>query len=417
MEEQDAAAALSGEGHDAWVMPEDGNVWLPLAEFSSVFAPRSAWGAARIWILSLCFGVGIGTGVGLYLSFAWSLLFAVLGALLAAVFAVTLRYFVTVTAERTRFRLRVRAQQAQLGRNTQRELAARHEPVHARLREGEQLVAEEKEREEAQERAKREDEQRRVARQSEEERSARDRERQGRDRERIERQKEREALRSRTRQELSSIIARHIQTLSTKRKQLVAPDEYGKMILDGWQREVERFRERVVKDEISAGSRPVLEAMLREAPSMLSDTIERALKDWPGPPQVAGISFRPDMTWEEYERFVERIVRSAGWRSTRTPRGGDQGVDLVVERDAVRIAIQCKRYKDSVPNSAVQEVAAGAKHYDCGHAFVVSNAPFTPAARQLANTNNVDLLHHDELIGRLQAKRQTLGSPHRWPLE
>jgi restriction system protein len=49
----------------------------------------------------------------------------------------------------------------------------------------------------------------------------------------------------------------------------------------------------------------------------------------------------------------------------------------------------------------VQQVVASRLHEHAAKAVVVSNANYTRAARQLAATTDVLLLHHDELVLRL----------------
>jgi len=49
----------------------------------------------------------------------------------------------------------------------------------------------------------------------------------------------------------------------------------------------------------------------------------------------------------------------------------------------------------------VQQVVASRLHERADKGVVVSNADYTKAARQLAATTDVLLLHHDELVSRL----------------
>ena len=63
------------------------------------------------------------------------------------------------------------------------------------------------------------------------------------------------------------------------------------------------------------------------------------------------------------------------------------------------LVLQCKLYSQPVSNSAVQEISAARLHQQADHAAVVSNAAYTAAAQQLARTNGVYLLHHEELRG------------------
>jgi restriction system protein len=103
------------------------------------------------------------------------------------------------------------------------------------------------------------------------------------------------------------------------------------------------------------------------------------------------------MSGEEYEQYCAQILEEAGWQVEGTAVTGDQGVDLIVMIDDVRVCIQCKRYSKPVGNKAVQEVVAGRTHWNGTHAVVVSNAGFTKAAQKLAESTGVLLIGDMEL--------------------
>ncbi|OBH28603.1 hypothetical protein A5692_22630 [Mycobacterium sp. E342] len=101
----------------------------------------------------------------------------------------------------------------------------------------------------------------------------------------------------------------------------------------------------------------------------------------------------------EFERYVAARLRRAGWRVTFTPPVGDYGVDLIAERDGHSVAVQCKRYGQSVGVAAVQQVVSGARHHGCTRSIVVSNREFTRAAKQLAHTHGCQLIGRKVLQG------------------
>lgn len=75
-----------------------------------------------------------------------------------------------------------------------------------------------------------------------------------------------------------------------------------------------------------------------------------------------------------------------------TPASGDFGADLIVSTiEGTRIAIQCKRFATKVNLKAVQEVVAAVNHYACDLGVVISNNGFLPSARQLAESNGIEL--------------------------
>jgi hypothetical protein len=102
------------------------------------------------------------------------------------------------------------------------------------------------------------------------------------------------------------------------------------------------------------------------------------------------------MTGREFERFLVEVFREHGYEVEATGRVGDQGVDLIVTRGGVRVAVQAKGYVGhSVGNDAVQQAHAGCTFHHCHRSAVVTNARFTTAARMLAERLHCRLIDRD----------------------
>ena len=94
----------------------------------------------------------------------------------------------------------------------------------------------------------------------------------------------------------------------------------------------------------------------------------------------------------EFEVWCAEQIQRQGWQIEATPKSGDQGVDIVVRRDGLTVAVQCKRYTSPVGNAAVQEVHAGRTYIGAKGAIVVGTGGFTKAARNIAAISKVELL-------------------------
>ncbi|MBG0793983.1 restriction endonuclease [Methylocystis sp. H62] len=108
-------------------------------------------------------------------------------------------------------------------------------------------------------------------------------------------------------------------------------------------------------------------------------------------------AFRDEMTPIDYEHYCAEELNRSGWDARVTMASRDQGVDVIAQKSGIRLAVQCKLYRSPVGNKAVQEVVAARAHEMADYAIVVSNNSYTPAAQELARTNNVILLHHRDL--------------------
>lgn len=99
----------------------------------------------------------------------------------------------------------------------------------------------------------------------------------------------------------------------------------------------------------------------------------------------------------EFERYLAYLFQELGYRVTVTKGSGDQGADLLLEKDGMRTVVQAKRYNNKVSNHAVQQVIAGREFYNAQTAIVVTNNDFTNSAKQLAQKTRVDLWDRNKL--------------------
>lgn len=204
------------------------------------------------------------------------------------------------------------------------------------------------------------------------------------------------------------IILRHLDTLLTKRKQLLYIDDYGLEIRDKWDKELSYFAVNVLFPnleteyyklpiffEFVALSTDPRDKVLLEAWCEFTDEFLRIREA--DRKQEVSILYDPNMSGLDYEQYVADLLDEHGWSAQVTAASGDYGADVIATKDDVKAAIQCKFYSGSVGNQSVQEAYAGKGFYDCDLAVVVSNSTFTPSAKQAANKLNVILMHHDEL--------------------
>src|SRR5262249_53972727 len=113
------------------------------------------------------------------------------------------------------------------------------------------------------------------------------------------------------------------------------------------------------------------------------------------------------MSGIQFEAWLIEEIKQAGIATVLpTRRTGDQGADVIVQHRGVTIVVQAKCYQHSVGNDAVQQAHAAKAHYAADHAWVVTNARFTPAARRLANSTGVRLVDSSaiEAVGHMIAE-------------
>lgn len=96
------------------------------------------------------------------------------------------------------------------------------------------------------------------------------------------------------------------------------------------------------------------------------------------------------MEGHEFEHYCAELLLRIGFDDAVVTKGsGDQGVDVLAEKDGIRYAIQCKNYTSKLSNTPVQEVSAGKLFYNCHIAVVMTNSTLSPGAEELAKATNV----------------------------
>ena len=94
----------------------------------------------------------------------------------------------------------------------------------------------------------------------------------------------------------------------------------------------------------------------------------------------------------KYEEYCCKYLQEKGYTTKTTVTSGDQGADIIAERDGIKIAVQCKyRTEGSIGNDAIQQALAGKMYYDCDIALVITNVNFTSQAVSAAKKLKVKI--------------------------
>jgi restriction system protein len=204
---------------------------------------------------------------------------------------------------------------------------------------------------------------------------------------------------------ISSVVAKHEKTLLRRRFQTLGCDQHGNVLLDHWTVEIDSFIAAVLKPHLTEAQWRAIERR--------RDSVVAVIEE-----QVARSSSREAEALEsvaypaEYERYCAAEMRKAGWTASVTKAVGGQAIDVVANKDHVRLLLKCKWYTRPVGSNVVQDIDAARGHEAGEIAAVVSNAGYTDAARQLAAANRILLLHHADLqeIDKRLSKRRAINT-------
>jgi len=110
------------------------------------------------------------------------------------------------------------------------------------------------------------------------------------------------------------------------------------------------------------------------------------------------------MSGEEFEKYLAQMFSERGYSVYTTQKSNDQGVDLILIKNDTKIGVQAKRSSSTIGNSAIQEIVAGIKYYNCIIGMVVTNSYFTKSAVKLAEKNGVSLWDRNTLLNEINLK-------------
>lgn len=95
----------------------------------------------------------------------------------------------------------------------------------------------------------------------------------------------------------------------------------------------------------------------------------------------------------EFEQYVAEIFRHKGYEVRLRGRSGDNGVDLLLVRpNGKRAIVQCKRYRNTIGPDIVRELYGTLIHEQAAHAFLVTTADISDAARTWAQGKPITLI-------------------------
>lgn len=166
---------------------------------------------------------------------------------------------------------------------------------------------------------------------------------------------------------------------STKREILVTKDQYEHILRD----KLFKYREEIEKT-------PGKQFKVSEVTNMLHKDVDIMFSDF--------MEDIDTMDGPTFENWCADLLEEMGFINVEvTKKSGDQGVDVLAEKDDVRYAFQCKCHAADQGNTPIQEVYAGLRMYNRQVGVAVTNRSFTSGALELAEATGVILWDREKL--------------------
>ena len=175
--------------------------------------------------------------------------------------------------------------------------------------------------------------------------------------------------------------------------------EFQKKAYSRFELDIEQHRHR-----FSEETSDFADEAIREVRRAIGQFGDEYIFDVPASAAQTDIAIADSMEGHEFEFFCADLLKKNGFSNVQvTPGSGDQGVDVLAEKDGVKYAVQCKCYSSDLGNGPIQEVNAGKAVYHCHIGVVMTNRHFTAGAKQAADATGTLLWDREMLASMLQA--------------
>lgn len=188
------------------------------------------------------------------------------------------------------------------------------------------------------------------------------------------------------RKRLIDSVDRHRSTLLRNIDRAVKKNDYGALVSDTRHEALEEFFASINLDMDTIAEEEATELVFEQLD--IRETEDRAFGF-----DATSLPF----DGHAFEKWVAEALIGFGWEASVTSGSGDQGIDVIAQKNGKKLGIQCKLYSSAIGNKAVQEAHSGKAYYNADAVAVLSNASYTSSAIDLASVTGVELLSHNDI--------------------
>lgn len=136
-----------------------------------------------------------------------------------------------------------------------------------------------------------------------------------------------------------------------------------------------------------------------------SDEYSRALADYDRRKrerEEAEQRRKADFWWRlgghDFEWEMLKLFQRSGVACRLTPGSGDDGVDIVLEKDEERVAVQCKAHRNPVGPAILRELLGAMHAGGFNRAILVALGGVTSGAGQFARQNGIEIMTMEDVL-------------------
>lgn len=123
--------------------------------------------------------------------------------------------------------------------------------------------------------------------------------------------------------------------------------------------------------------------------------------------ELTNLRYWHSLDGHQFEDAVATVFRRAGFVAAVSKHGGDGGVDIILEKDNARIAVQCKACQASIGPSVARDFYGTMLHFGFEKGIIVSRSGFTKGVYEFVQNKPITVMDLDGIL-RIDSKRLQL---------
>ena len=100
----------------------------------------------------------------------------------------------------------------------------------------------------------------------------------------------------------------------------------------------------------------------------------------------------------EFENEIAKIFRRNGYKATVCKQGGDEGIDIELEKNNEREIVQCKAHKSKISPSVARDLCGTMLNSNVKHAYLVTLHGGTSGTIDFCRKNNITIWDIDDIM-------------------
>lgn len=105
-----------------------------------------------------------------------------------------------------------------------------------------------------------------------------------------------------------------------------------------------------------------------------------------------------NLSGRQFELEIAKLYQGLGYSAEICRQGGDEGIDIILERDSERIAVQCKAHNNRISPSVARDLAGTMLHHKFEHGIIASTNGFTNGTIDFCRNKKIKLISMNEIL-------------------